>query len=183
MMPGLAFVAAAAFLVFLLSLSARDDNGEDLPAASMRNQNRLGVTDALRPAELVLRIFSPKDREFIRLTRSPRLQRLYREERRRVALHWVRLMSREMSTIMRRHRLNSRHSQNVNVAAEAKLFGQYMELRFLCAGLVFLIQLFGPHALVDLASYAGELRGRLGKSMLDATASNHVAASGDVVAR
>lgn len=183
MMPGLAFVAAAALFVFLLLLSARDENGDDLPATSMRNRNRLGAGDALRPAELAFRIFSTKDREFIRLTRSTRLERLYREERRRVALHWVRRTSREVRAIMRHHRLNSRHSQNVNVAAEAKLFGQYMELRFLCAGLVLLIRLFGPHALADLASYAGELHERVGRSMPEATATNHVAASGDVVAR
>ncbi len=182
MMPGFVFVAVAAFLVFLLLLSTRDEKDEDLASAAMRSRDRLGSGDVPQPIELVLRIFSPKDREFIRLTHSPRLQRLYQEERQKVALHWVRRTSREVSRIMRHHRLNSRYSQNVNVTAETKLFGQYLELRFLCGLLIFLIQLFGPHALVDLASYVEELYAQLGRAILDGRIASHVAASGDVVA-
>jgi len=181
MMPALAFVAVAAFLVVLLLLSPREEKDEGLATAAPRNRNRLGSADALPPAELVLRIFSPKDREFIRLTYSRRLQRLYQEERRKVALHWVRRTSHEVNTIMRHHRLNSRYSQNVNVAAEAKLFGQYLELRILCGALLFLIQLFGPHALADLASYASELYEKLGRAMPEATTVSRVASSGNVV--
>jgi hypothetical protein len=181
MMPGIAFVAVAAFLVVLLLLSTRDEKDKDLAPATMRNGERLGSEGALQPAELVLRIFSPKDREFIGLTHSPRLQRLYQEERRKVALHWVRRTSREVSAIMLRHRLNSRYSQNVNVVAETKLVGQYLELRFLCGVLLFLIQLFGPHALADLATYAGKLYERLGSAMPDAKPVSQVASSGNVV--
>jgi hypothetical protein len=180
MMQGFASVAVAVFLVVLLLLSGRHEKDEDLTTVPKRNRGRLGSADVLLPAELVLRIFSPKDREFIRLTQSPRLQRLYQEERRKVALHWVRWTSREVSRIMRHHRLNSRYSQNVNVAVEMKLFGKYLELRFLCGVLVFLIQLLGPHALVDLASYTGELYEQLGRAMRDVTAASHVPSSGDV---
>lgn len=181
MMPGFAFVGVAAFLVVLLLLSTRNEKDEDLDSPATRNRGQLGSADALPPTELVLRIFSPKDREFIRLTHSPRLERLYKEERRKVALHWVRRTSYEVSTIMRHHRLNSRYSQNVNVAAETKLFGQYLELRFLCGVLLFLIQIFGPHALADLASYAGALSEQLGRAMPDAKGASPVVSSGNVV--
>jgi len=181
MMQGFAFVAVAVFLVVLLLLSAGHEKDEDLTPGAKRNRGRLGSADALQSAELVLRIFSPKDREFIELRHSPRLQRLYQEERRKVALHWVRRTSREVSRIMRHHRLNARYSQNVNVAAETKLFGQYLELRFLCGVLVFLIQLLGPHALVDLASYTGKLYEQLGRTMRDVSAVSNVASSGDAV--
>lgn len=181
MMQGFAFVAVAVFLVVLFLLSGWHEKNEDLATVTKRKWGRLGSADVLQPAELVLRIFSPKDREFIELTHSPRLQRLYQEERRKVALHWVRRTSREVSRIMRHHRLSARYSHNVNVAAETKLFCQYLELRFLCGALVFLIQLLGPHALVDLASYTGELYEQLGRAMRDVTAVSNVASSGDAV--
>jgi hypothetical protein len=181
MMPGFAFAAVAAFLVLLLLLSTRGEKDEDLATTATRKRDRLGSADALPPAELVLRIFSPKDREFIRLMHSPRLQRLYQEERRKVALHWVRRTSREVSAIMRRHRLNSRYSQNVSVVTETKLFGQYLQLRFLCGVLLFLIQFFGPHALADLATYAGKLYEQLGRAIPDAKSVGQVASSGNVV--
>jgi hypothetical protein len=182
MIPAFPLVVFALVLVVLLMLSTSNEEDEDPASAAGRNRDRLGSADPLQPAELVLRIFSPKDREFIRLTHSPCLQRLYQEERRKVALHWVRQTSREVSTIMRHHRLNSRYSKNVNAAAEAKLFGQYLELRFLCGALQFLIQLLGPHALGDLASHAAKLHEQLSRATLDATTGSQVAASGDVVA-
>ena len=181
MMQGFAFVAVSVLLIVLLLLGTRSKKDKGLASATMRNRERLGSEGVLQPAELAHRIFSPKDREFIGLTHSPRLQRLYQEDRRNVALHWVRRTSREVSAIMLCHRLNSRYSQNVNVAAEAKLFGLYLELRFLCGVLVFLIQLFGPHALVDLASYTSELYEQVGRAMRDATAASNVASSEDAV--
>ena len=180
MIPGFTFVAVAAFLALLLLLSTRDEDDKDYDATVTRKRDRLGSAHALPPAELALRIFSPKDREFIRLTHSPRLERLFHKERRKVAVHWVRQTSREVSTIMRHHRLNSRYSRNMNVAAETKLFGQYLELRLLCGVLLLLIRLFGPHALSNLASYAGKIYEQLGRAMPDAGPATHYGGSGDL---
>ncbi|MGB2635905.1 MAG: hypothetical protein WAM58_18390 [Candidatus Acidiferrum sp.] len=170
MNPSLALAAAAAFFVALLLLSNRREQLEEVEAPESSGQqthNRFRSVPAFPPTELAIRIFSPDDREFIARTRSPRLQRLYKEERRKVALQWVRYTSREVSRIMRNHRLGSRQSTNLNVAAETKLFCQYVELRFLCGMLLLLIRLFGPHALMDVASHAGELYQRLGRAMTD----------------
>lgn len=93
---------------------------------------------------------------------------------------WVRQTSREVSTIMRQHRLNSRYSRNMNVANETKLFGQYLELRILCGVLVFLIQLFGPHALADMASYAGKVYEQLGRAMPDTRPASQHGGPGNV---
>ncbi len=170
MNPSLALAAAAAFSVALLLLTKRRERLEEVEGpgdSGQQTQNRLRSVPALSPAELAIRIFSPDDREFIARTRSPRLQRLYEEERRKVALQWVRCTSREVSRIMRNHRLGSRQSTNLNVAAETKLFCQYVELRFLCGMLVLLTRVFGPHALMDVASHAGDLYQRLGRAMTD----------------
>jgi hypothetical protein len=170
------FVAFAILLVLVLLLIARRKEVEEREgerAAAAQRECR----DTLQRPELVLRIFSREDREFVLQMRSPRLQRMYKEERRKVALHWVRKTSREVHLIMRTHRLISRLSRNLDAAAEVKLLWQYLELRFICGLLVLFIETFGPHALHDLASYAGELSQLIGRTLPEAAAANRVASS------
>jgi hypothetical protein len=177
MMSTAIFVAVAILLVlFLLSIVRRkevEEPGGDQAAAPTRSE----CLDALQHPDLVLRIFSGEDKEFVLQMRSPRLHRIYQEERRKVALHWVRKTSREVSRIMRTHRLNARLSRNLDVVAEAKLLWQYLELRFICGLLVLLIEAFGPHALHDLASYAGALSQLIGRTLSDSATANRVASS------
>jgi hypothetical protein len=178
----LALVAAAAFVISVLLLRAGDEESEDRAVSGTHSGNRFGPVNGLQPAELASRIFSQKDREFILLMRSSRLQRLYLEERRKVALHWVRRISREVSQIMRNHRLRSRQSSNLNVTVEMKLFFLYLELRFLCGMLLLLIQLFGPHALLNLAARTGELYQQIGRALSEVGAVNRTASPGNIAA-
>jgi len=177
MMSAPIFITLAVFLILLLVLITRREEAEEQASAKADERTQRECRDALQHPELVLRIFSREDMEFISLMRSPRLQRTYQEERRKVALHWVRRTSREVSRIMRTHRLISRQSQNLDGFAEAKLLFQYLKLRAICGLLIFLIIIFGPHALHDLASYAGELYQLIGRAMPDAMSANGVASS------
>jgi hypothetical protein len=179
MIPSFAIAAAAVFVLVLLLLRTRGEQVEEREASTPDPQNRFGGACALPPTELVVRIFSPNDREFILLTHSPRLQRLYKEERRKVAIDWVRRISREVGRIMSNHRLRSRQSPNMDVVAETKLFCQYLELRFLCGMLLFLVHLFGPHALLDLASSAGQLFEQLGRTLPDQVPASRFLSSGN----
>jgi len=178
----LTFGAAAAFVIFVLLLKAGDQESEVSAVGESNYGNRFGPVNGLQPAELAIRIFSQKDREFILRTRSSRLQRLYREERRKVALYWVRRTSRDVSQIMRNHRLRSRQSSNLNVAVEMKLVFLYVQLRFLCGILLVLIQLLGPHVPVNLAARAGELYQRIGRALSEAGAVNRAAPPGSIAA-
>jgi hypothetical protein len=183
MTPSLALGVAAAFVIVLLLLRTRNEEEAEDRAIAKGNQGiQYRPVNALQPAGLATRIFSQKDREFIGLTRSPRLRRLYLEERRKVALHWVRRTSREVNQIMHNHRLSSRQSVNLDVTAEVKLFLQYLELRFLCGMLLLLIQLFGPHALVNLAAHAGELYQQIGTALPDVGPAVRVASPGNIAA-
>jgi hypothetical protein len=179
MMSTAIFVAVAILLVLFLLLIIRREEVEERESVQADGSTRHDCRDALQHPELVLRIFSREDREFILLMRSPRLQRIYQEERRKVALHWVRRTSREVSGIMRTHRLIARQSRNLDAGAEAKLFFQYLQLRFICGLLVLLIKSFGPHALHDLASYAGELYQLIGRALPDAAVADRVASAGN----
>ena len=113
------------------------------------------------PFELVPRIFSGEDRKFIMDFRSKRLERIFRAERRRVALHWVWQTTRESQEIMRVHRLASRWRHDLNVATEAKLTFDYWLLRLMCALLGLVIGTFGPQSLDPLAGYAVKLYQRI----------------------
>jgi hypothetical protein len=175
MTPVFALVIVAVLAVLLLLLKTRDQGAEDFEMGEVDRASWIGSENALAPAELAGRIFSPTDREFIRLMPSPRLQCLYLAERRRIASHWVRQISLELSGVMRRHRLSSRQSSNLNVAAETRLFFQYLELKLLCEMLLLSIQLFGPHAVVNLATRAGELYQQIGRSMPDFASENTAA--------
>jgi hypothetical protein len=155
-------------------LAMRREKAEGQAGSEANDRTRSKCREYLQHPELVARIFSREDREFICLTRSPRLLRIYKEERRNVALHWVQRTSRDIRGIMWTHRLISRQSHNLDVATETKLLFQYLELRVICALLVFLIRISGPHTLHDLASYAVELYQRIGRALPDTAAANRV---------
>jgi len=166
-------LVAVALVLVLLETSEPEATSHGV---SWAKHGRPGCANSLLPQEMALRIFSQRDGDFIRLTGSPRLWRIYLRERRKVALQWAYQTSRETRQIMRNHRLRSRESENLNAAVEAKLFFQYVELRFLCGALIVLIRLFGPHVLVNLAAHAGALSYRIGAA-LPATAFESQAAS------
>jgi hypothetical protein len=163
-------IAIAVLLISLLLVITSGEEEEEIGSIEAVERKRRACREALRHPEIVPRIFSREDREFILKLRSPRLQRVYEEERREVALHWVRRTSQEVYEIMRMHRLTSRHSVNLKVSTEASLFLQYLRLRFICGLLVLLIKAFGPHALSDLAGYASELYQLIGRALPDTAA-------------
>jgi len=162
-------ILIALFLTFALVLLAsllwtvRADEWEAEPNRPV-DPCPINDSERVRREELVGRIFSREDREFIRRTGSVRLQQLYRKERQRLALGWVRATARDITKVMQAHRLRSRHSPNLDAGAEAKLMFEYLRLRFLCALLALLIRAFGPHALGDLAAYANELYQGIGRA-------------------
>lgn len=176
------FVGVAIFLVLFLLISRNGEAAEQV-SAEVPERSPDEHHSNLLPLELVVRIFSKEDREFILQMRSPRLQQLYKVERRKVALHWVRRTSCEVSKIMRTHRLISRQSHDLGAAVEANLLFQYVQLRMLFGLLVLLIQTIGPHALNDLAAHAGELYQRIGRAMQEGSLGENRAASEDAATR
>jgi hypothetical protein len=175
-----AITIAFALLLFLVRNRITPADGHISDETVRRNPFSAGY--ALPPAELATRIFSPRDRDFIQLTRSARLERLYLAERKKVASHWVQQISSDVSRIMSEHRLRSRHSPNLSVGAETKLSWQYLELKLVCASLLLFIQIFGPHALVELASQAGALYQRIGQSLPDVPAASAIESARNLTA-
>ena len=112
------------------------------------------------PPEFVSKIFSREDLKFISRIGSPQLQMFFRQERNGVALVWVQQTSCAIRKIMRQHVEISRRSKDLEFTTEAKLFLQYVQVRFICAFLFASIELVGPHRLRGIAFYAHELTQR-----------------------
>jgi hypothetical protein len=109
------------------------------------------------PQEFVSKIFSRADWEFVSQTKSPKLAKLFRRERKAVALLWVRQTSAAIQRVMREHKAASRGSHDLEFTTEVKLVLQYGELMLLCGALFLAIQSAGPLWLRGLALYADSL--------------------------
>jgi hypothetical protein len=159
-------IALAFFFTALLLWLTRDEDTMAEDEAPTDALVETGFPDGKPRAEIVFRVFSAEDQKFIYHLQSPRLRRMYQQERRKVALHWVVRTARDVKKIMQAHRLASRESQNLDVRTETKLLLQYLRLRLTCALLILLIKSFGPHFLIDLAAHASELYRGIGRALV-----------------
>jgi len=163
-----ALLIGSILLLLLFFVAARDAMGAR--ELSSRSDVPLLDDDAPLdpcPPEFVARIFSPDDWEFVSETGSPQLEKLFRRERKVVALAWVHQTSLAVRRIMREHTLAARHSHDLQFATESKLVLLYAELMLLCGMLFLAIQSAEPQRVRGLAVYAGTLSQRLAQAQHD----------------
>jgi hypothetical protein len=122
------------------------DDGTEIPAC---------------PIEFVPRLFSPDDSRFVSGTKSPHLVKLFRSERRAVALLWVRQISAAIQSTMREHTKMARTNDGLEFSTELKLFLTYSELLLICGVLFVAIQTTGPVWLGRMAVYVDAQSQRL----------------------
>ena len=115
---------------------------------------------SLCPPEFTARIFSPADWTFVSGEKSPEVLRLFRQERRVVALVWVHQTKTAIHRIMREHTRVTRQSQDLHLATEVRLVFHYVQLVAICDLLILAIQSTGPARVGSLATYAASLSQR-----------------------
>jgi hypothetical protein len=113
------------------------------------------------PEELVNRVFSRSDWEFVRGLKASGIERLFERERKRVALVWVRQTSAMVRKIMRDHAQAARQSKNLEFSTEINIFSQFLMIMGVCGILSAAIQIAGPLSLGGLAHFAQRLSRRL----------------------
>jgi hypothetical protein len=163
-----AALLGALLLLLLVFLAKRES--EEILDYSSRSNVLLFDDEAGRdpcPPEFVARIFSADDWRFVSKTGSPQLAKLYRRERKLVALTWVHQTSTVIRRIMREHTEATRQSQDLHLITETKLVLLYGELMFLCGMLFLAIQSAGPQRVYGLAVYADRLSQRLAQAQHD----------------
>jgi hypothetical protein len=89
-------------------------------------------------------IFSERDWRFIRKEASPALEKLFLQERRAVAVHWLSDSVARIRDIRANHLQNSRHSQDLDALAEAKLLLLFFYLTILCRCLLLVVRFTHP---------------------------------------
>jgi hypothetical protein len=179
-MIGLSFFIAAGFLLFLLLLFLRmEDASADEVSPRPGDQVRHGRSETICPQEVTHSIFSQADFDFILHLDSPRLLRIYRAERKGVALQWVRRASNEIRMVMQEHARTARLSQNLNPASEARLFFQYIVLRLTCALLMIFIRFMSPPVLHGSAAYLTKVSDQVGHAQHDFEIATRIATPQD----
>jgi hypothetical protein len=159
--PG-AFVVGGLLLFLLLLLGTRGVSA----ARGWSSKSDLPLHDdpaevAPCPPEFVFKIFSRADWEFASATKSPKIEKLFRRERKAVALLWVRQTSAAIQRVMREHAEAARGSGDLEFTTEVKLVLQYGELMLLCGVLFLAIQSAGPLWVRGVALYADSLSRRI----------------------
>ena len=109
------------------------------------------------PTEILERIFSSEDQEFIHALKSRSLEQLFDKQRSAVALLWVRQTASGIHQVMREHVEAARRTADLHVATEIGLFLRYSQLMLICGALIALIRLAGPLWVRGLAGYAQRL--------------------------
>jgi hypothetical protein len=152
-----ALLIGGVLLLLLLLLAARGISA----ARGLAAKSDLPLCDdadfVTCPQEFVPKIFSRVDWEFVSQTKSPKLVKLFRRERKAVALLWVRQTSAAIQWVMHEHAVAVRGSRDLEFLTEVKLVLRYGELILLCGALFLAIQSAGPLWLSGLAVYADAL--------------------------
>jgi hypothetical protein len=109
------------------------------------------------PPEFALQIFSRADWEFASAIKSHKIEKLFRSERKAVALLWVRQTSAAIQRVMREHAQATRGSGDLEFTTEVKLVLLYAELMLLCGALFLASQSAGPLWVRGVALYTDSL--------------------------
>lgn len=116
------------------------------------------------PPQFVRRIFSDEDQKFVLNMKSPKIAKLFRKERKGVALLWVLQTSAAIQGVMRNHVQASRENEDLEFRTEMKVVLQYAELMLMCGLLFVAIQSTGPLWLRGLAMHADALCHRIARA-------------------
>jgi len=147
--------ALFAFLEKDHSVSSSVSDSFSLPSG------QAGSCDSQEFAALGHALFSDQDWAFVQSEQSPSLNKLFIEERRALIAHWLRESSARLHAIRMDHVQNSRHAENLDVVAEAKLLLLFSYLGLLCWSLLLIVRFSHPAAPSVLATHFQSVSSRL----------------------
>jgi hypothetical protein len=167
---GVSSVIIGIALLLLLGLAVKGS----LAARHLQETAPTSEADAAPPCpeSFVSRVFSRGDWEFVRGLDARGIERLFRRERKKVALVWVSQTSMMIRKVMREHAEAARQSANLEFTTEINILAQFLMLMVVCGILSFAIEAAGPLFLGGLAHFAQRLSQRVAEvqESLQATA-------------
>jgi hypothetical protein len=159
-MIGLASVIAGAVLLLLLALAALTGLLASKPPELQLAASEEDVTEPC-PEAFLNNVFSRADCEFVRRLKARSVEHLFEQERKKVALVWVRHISAVVRRVMRQHVQAARQSRNLKFSTEINILAQFLALMGVCGILWVAIQIAGPLWLGGLAYFAQKLSQRV----------------------
>jgi hypothetical protein len=113
------------------------------------------------PQELVGRLFGTEDWNYVSLHESKRIQRLFCEERKKLAISWLRRTRDQAKALMRFHKVHAAKSTRLEPVSEVKLTFDYVLFQLSCGFLAGVIWLYGPIDAKKLVGFASGFSDRL----------------------
>jgi hypothetical protein len=166
------FLAGAALLFFTLLLLLRHERSTIQPAGEL-NEARRALTSletGLLPLDIVGRIFAKADREYVRSQGLDAAYGVFLEERRRIALAWVRQVRQRVMTLWHFHNHAMRHSPDLKFGSEARLAWNFVVLLLACQTLELLIYGVGPFTAPSMVGSASRAAARICGTLRDTVA-------------
>jgi hypothetical protein len=146
---------AGTLLLLLVLLAAKGVTAaRELPSTSDAPLLEAAADSPACPPRFAGSIFSPRDSKFVSSIKSPQLEKLFRHERKVVALFWVRQTSAAIQRTMREHAQVARSSPDLQPVTELKLALLFAGLMLICGVIFIVVRVAGPLWIGRLAHYA-----------------------------
>jgi hypothetical protein len=157
------FILIALVLLFLLGMFlARPKSAEGGAQAVLEARNALqSLQDRLLPSEMVARIFSSEDLEFVNEVGAASVRELFLGLRKRIALNWVRQVRWQVIRLKDFHLGRSRHYARLNLSTEISLAFSFLVLLAECRALQLIIYSAGPYAAPRLLGWIASTAGKV----------------------
>jgi hypothetical protein len=143
------FLAAGAAFLFLLLVFLRRGrpHAEDSGQAILEARNALHtLRSGLLPLDLIRKLFSHEDYDYIVSSASPAIQSAFLKERKQLALAWVGQVQSQLVSLRLFHREHSRFYTRLSPWTELSLAANFSVLLLECRILTGLLYLRGPYA-------------------------------------
>jgi hypothetical protein len=120
---------------------------------------REALDKAFVEAAAIERIFSAEDMEFISHSSSPETRRVFLEERKVLAIRWLRKTQKQVARLMDLHLRLAGHTHEPSPRLELKLTAKYLSFLLVSYFLLFLLWLRGPFKVRRVIAYTSHVAG------------------------
>lgn len=155
-------LAIGLLLIGLLAVLLRTESADDERFSQLSNDSLPGSLHfEERWKDIVDRIFGREDWDFVVGQGSKELLRLFRFERKQIALCWLSEIRNQARTAMRFHVSHARRSRKLVPLLELRVALDYLSIRLKCELIAFILLLRGPVALRGMVGQASHLAEQL----------------------
>lgn len=153
MIPALFSIVIGLLLLAVLSYWALRGGSSAPVAGSCPADTPHGLRSELWPTDLIERVLDPRDLAFVRKESSSETVRLFEQERRALAISWLRHTRRQVGHLMSYHAGAVRRNINLRPALEIKLGLHYVRFLAVYQLILGLSYIRGPFQIRPVISY------------------------------